>query len=161
MQVNTAIKFLQNENVIGTSLRQKRDFLEAKGLTGAEIDEALTRTQARLQSKAQGYKNSFFLRNWLIAQTSASSSSYFIQMPKQLMSPDTRQKNNANQIQAHALLLPLLYFYIIFIETQTGLLTKLKNWTALFILFSSAAYTFRWLYEVRYVLPTLNLKNLH
>lgn len=45
-KVQTAAKFLQNHNVVNTPLAQKQKFLQRKGLTDQEIQEACERSGA-------------------------------------------------------------------------------------------------------------------
>lgn len=45
-KVQTAVKFLQNHNVVNTPLAQKQKFLQRKGFTDQEIQEACERAGA-------------------------------------------------------------------------------------------------------------------
>ncbi|GJQ80366.1 hypothetical protein Trydic_g12230 [Trypoxylus dichotomus] len=51
--IQTAVKFLQNQNVVGTPLAQKQKFLQKKGLTDREIQIACERSGAYVLHKNQ------------------------------------------------------------------------------------------------------------
>ena len=43
--IQTAVRFLQDEKVASSPLAKRVSFLESKGLSQAEIEEAMTRTR--------------------------------------------------------------------------------------------------------------------
>ncbi|XP_067951258.1 peroxisomal membrane protein PEX14-like [Watersipora subatra] len=65
--ISTATKFLQSSAVANRSLKDKQSFLQKKGLTTQEIDEAISRSQSLLPAQANGfvpYKSENRVRNW-------------------------------------------------------------------------------------------------